>query len=58
MIVPVTLTVEGAGMPFFAGVAGGLSFVSGSGFSPAPQNVQTQQCRHWGAELDSGGEHV
>jgi uncharacterized protein (TIGR03437 family) len=40
MIVPVTLTVEGAGMPFFGGVAGGLSFVSGSGFSPAPQNVQ------------------
>jgi uncharacterized protein (TIGR03437 family) len=40
MIVPVTLTVEGAGVPFFGGVAGGLSFVSGSGFIPAPQNVQ------------------
>jgi uncharacterized protein (TIGR03437 family) len=40
MTVPVTLTVVGAGVPFFGGVAGGLSFVSGSGFSPAPQNVQ------------------
>jgi hypothetical protein len=40
MIVPVTLTVAGGGVPFFGGVAGGLSFVSGSGFSPAPQNVQ------------------
>jgi hypothetical protein len=40
MIVPVTLTVVGAGVPFFGGVAGGLSFVSGNGFSAAPQNVQ------------------
>jgi hypothetical protein len=40
MTVPVTLTVVGAGVPFFGGVAGGLSFVSGSGFSPAPQNVR------------------
>ena len=40
MTVPVTLTVVGSGVPFFGGVAGGLSFVSGSGFSPAPQNVQ------------------
>jgi uncharacterized protein (TIGR03437 family) len=40
MIVPVKLTVVGAGVPFFGGVAGGLSFVSGNGFSAAPQNVQ------------------
>jgi hypothetical protein len=32
--------VVGAGVPFFGGVAGGLSFVSGNGFSAAPQNVQ------------------
>ena len=40
MTVPVTLTVVGAGVPFFGGVAGGLSFVSGNSFTPAPQSVQ------------------
>jgi uncharacterized protein (TIGR03437 family) len=40
MTVPVTLTVVGAGVPFFGGVAGGLSFVSGNSFTPAPQTVQ------------------
>jgi uncharacterized protein (TIGR03437 family) len=40
MIVPVTLTIVGAGGPFFGGIAGGLNFVSGSGFSAASQDVQ------------------
>ncbi len=38
MTVPVTLTVEGPGA-FFAGVPGGLTFVSGSGFSPSSQII-------------------
>src|ERR1035441_5467020 len=59
MIVPVTLTVVGAGVSFFGGVAGGLSFVSGNGFSPAPQNVQLNNAGtgtlNWTATVSRAG---
>jgi uncharacterized protein (TIGR03437 family) len=61
MTVPVTLTVAGAGVPFFGGVAGGLSFVSGSGFSPAPQNVQLNNAGtgvlNWTAAVSTAGNN-
>jgi len=41
MTVPVTLSVQSAGVPFFGGITGGLNFVGGSGISTtAPQTIQ------------------
>jgi uncharacterized protein (TIGR03437 family) len=40
MTVPVTLSVQATGVPFLGGDTGGLSFVGGNGFTPAPQSIQ------------------